>query len=61
MTEGNSKTASGDSSEYAIVNGRPVPITRMNINDVINQCAERLRERIAAERGIVVPEFKFAP
>ena len=61
LTEGDGKTASGDGSEYAIVNGRPVPITRMNINDVINQCAERLRERIAAERGIAVPEFKLAP
>lgn len=61
LDKGDSKGGSGDGSEYAIVDGIPVPITRVNINDVIQQCAERLRAKIADERGIVVPEFKLAP
>ena len=43
--------------EYAIINGKKVEVKRYSLDEIIRQCAVRLRERIFRERGIVVPKF----
>ena len=51
---------SGADPEYAIINGKKVEMKRYSLDEVIRQCAVRLRERIFREHGIVVPEFNPA-
>ena len=46
--------------EYAIINGKKIEVKRNTLDELLNQSAERLREKIFRERGIVVPEFNPA-
>ena len=43
--------------EYAIINGKRVEVKRYTLNELLNQSAARLREKIFKERGVLVPEF----
>ena len=43
--------------EYAIVGGKKVEVKSYSLDEVIRQCAVRLREKIFKERGVLVPEF----
>ena len=43
--------------EYAIINGKKIEVKRNSLDELLNQSAARLREKIFKERGIVVPEF----
>ncbi len=47
--------------EYMFIGGKKVEVKRFSINELLNQSAARLREKIFRERGIVVPEFSLAP
>ena len=52
---------SGADPEYAIINGKRVEVKRYSIDELLNQSAARLQEKIFRERGIIVPEFHLAP
>ena len=43
--------------EYVLIGGKKVEVKRYSLDEIIRQCAVRLRERIFRERGIVVPKF----
>ncbi len=52
---------SGADPEYVIIGGKKVELKHYTLNELLNQSAARLRAKIFAERGIVVPEFHIAP
>ncbi|MBQ8121000.1 MAG: AAA family ATPase [Ruminococcus sp.] len=52
---------SGADPEYAIIGGKKVEVKSYSLDELLNQSAARLREKIFRERGIVVPEFDPAP
>ncbi len=43
--------------EYIIIGGKKVELKRYTLNELLNQSAARLREKIFKERGVLVPEF----
>ena len=52
---------SGADPEYVIIGGKKVELKRYTLNELLNQSAAKLREKIFRERGIIVPEFDPAP
>ena len=48
---------SGADPEYVIIGGKKVELKRYTLNELLNQSAARLREKIFKERGVLVPEF----
>ena len=47
----------GADPEYVLIGGKKVELKRYTLNELLNQSAARLREKIFRERGIIVPEF----
>ena len=47
----------GADPEYVIIGGKKVEVKRYTLNELLNQSAARLREKIFKERGVLVPEF----
>ena len=43
--------------EHLLINGKKVELKRYTLNELLNQSAARLREKIFKERGIILPEF----
>ena len=43
--------------EYVIIGGKKVELKRYTLNELLNQSAAKLREKIFRERGKVLPEF----
>ena len=52
---------SGADPEYAIINGKKIEVKRYTLDEILMQSAAKIRAKIFAERGIVVPEFNLAP
>ena len=48
---------SGADPEYIIINGKKVEVKSYSINELLHQCAAKIRAKVFAERGILVPEF----
>ena len=48
---------SGADPEHIIINGKRVELKRYTLNELLNQSATKLREKIFRERGKVLPEF----
>ncbi len=46
--------------EYAIIDGKKATVKSYSLDEILQQSAARLREKIFRERGIVVPEFNSA-
>ncbi|MBO5574822.1 MAG: AAA family ATPase [Ruminococcus sp.] len=47
----------GADPEYVLIGGKKVEMKRYTLNELLNQSAARLREKIFRERGMIVPEF----
>ena len=47
----------GADPEYVIIGGKKVEVKRYTLNELLNQSAARLRDKIFKERGVLVPEF----
>ena len=47
----------GADPEYLLINGKKIEVKRYTLNELLNQSAARLREKIFKERGVLVPEF----
>ena len=47
----------GADPEYVLIGGKKVEMKRYTLNELLNQSAARLREKIFKERGVLVPEF----
>ena len=60
---GDSKTALGDGTEeeYSVVYGKRYPIVRCSLDDIIHRSAAKIMAQIYKQKGILVPEFSFAP
>ena len=43
--------------EYIIIGGKKVEVKSCSLDELLNQSAAKLREKIFRERGIIVPEF----
>ena len=48
---------SGADPEYLLIGGKKVEVKSYTLDELLNQSAARLRAKIFAERGIIVPEF----
>ncbi len=48
---------SGADHEYAIINGKRVEVKSYTLDEILRQSATKIRAKVFAERGILVPEF----
>ena len=48
---------SGADPKYVIIGGKKVEVKSYSLDDLLNQSAAKLREKIFKERGVLVPEF----
>ena len=46
--------------EYIIINGKKVEVKSYSINELLHQCAAKIRAKVFADQGIVLPEFNPA-
>lgn len=54
--EKNSCEKSAD-PEYIIIGGKKVEVKRYSLDEILRQSAAKIRAKVFAERGILVPEF----
>ena len=43
--------------EYLLIGGKKVEMKRFSINELLHQCAAKIRAKVFADQGIVLPEF----
>ena len=48
---------SGADPEYVIIGGKKVEVKSYSINELLHQCAAKIRAKVFADQGIVLPEF----
>ena len=46
--------------EYLLIGGKKVEMKRFSINELLHQCAAKIRAKVFADQGIVLPEFNPA-
>ena len=47
----------GADPEYVIIGGKKVEVKRYSLDEILRQSAAKIRAKVFAERGILVPEF----
>ena len=47
----------GADPEYVIIGGKKVEVKSYSINELLYQCAAKIRAKVFADQGIVLPEF----
>ena len=50
----------GADPEYVIIGGKKVEVKTYTLDEILRQSAAKIRAKIFAERGIVIPEFNLA-
>ena len=47
----------GADPEYLLINGKKIEVKSYSINELLYQCAAKIRAKVFADQGIVLPEF----